>query len=78
VADTFAGSEFRFSKGLQKAVIKLLLAWIGSSSLILALSVAVQGPSSIFYMLLVPLEAITFPVNPQGRSDYFVTLSESE
>ena len=78
VADTFARSEFRFSKGLQAAVIKLLLAWIGSSSLFLALGVAAQGPSSLFYMLLAPLYTLTFPVNPQGRSDYFLNLGERD
>lgn len=77
VADTFAHSEFHFSRGLQKAVIRLLLAWSGSSAIFIAIGFAAVGPSYISAIWPYALGSIiTTPVNPQGRSDYCLALGE--
>jgi hypothetical protein len=72
VAETFGQSEWQFSEGLQTAVIKLFLAWLGSVTLMASASMAFLGTGGIGYALLWPLSFITVPVNPQGRSDYFL------
>jgi hypothetical protein len=73
VAESFAHKEFVFSDGLQTAVIKLLLAWLGTSFAVLLLSVAKWGMSSPLVFAIPFLGMLGTPVNPQGRSDYFLS-----
>lgn len=63
--------EWQFSHGLQQAVIRFVAAWVGlfagySGVLWLA------GKASIWWLAAAPLSALTVPVNPQGRGDYYL------
>lgn len=63
--------EWQFSHALQRAVIRFVAAWVGlfagySAILLLA------GKASIWWLAAAPLSALTVPVNPQGRGDYYL------
>jgi hypothetical protein len=72
VADNFGAAEWQFSQGLQTAVIKLFLAWFGSFVLMAGPSLITAGAGGLAFLFLLPLSFATMPVNPQGRSDYFL------
>ncbi len=78
IMQTFAASEWRFSTGLQKSVIKLFLAWLGSFALMAGPSLISISASGLGYLLLLPLSFMSTPVNPQGRSDYFLSTPSTE
>jgi hypothetical protein len=78
VAETFAASEWHFSEGLQTAVIKLILAWMGSISILAGISMFYISTAASGFLWLMPLQLIYFPVNPQGRSDYYLFQEKDE
>jgi hypothetical protein len=70
---TFAVGEFSFSEGLQTAVIKLLLAWVCSVTIVAGISLILSEETSVKDVFLLPFAILTVPVNPQGRSDYYLS-----
>jgi hypothetical protein len=78
IADSFAASEYCFSEGLQTAVIKLFLAWAGSIILVTGATMLYLGTTVIGHLWLLPLSFISTPVNPQGRSEYFLAAPRAQ
>ncbi len=78
VAQSFAASEYRFSKGLQSAVVRLFLAWAGSVVVVAGATMLYLGSIVIGSFLFLPLNFIVAPVNPQGRSEYFLSPRNAE
>ena len=72
ILQTFAAGEWRFSESLQTAVIKLLLAQLGASFAAILLGVMAPSGASPAAFFLAPWAALGTPVNPQGRSDYYL------
>jgi hypothetical protein len=70
---TFAESEFAFSEGLQTAVIKLLVVQMGTSFAVLIISAIKFGISTPLMLGWPFLQILGTPVNPQGRSEYYLT-----
>lgn len=71
--ETFAAADWRFSEGTQTAVIKLLLAKLGSFLAAMFLGVAAPGSAPMEYIIMAPIGAVLgTPANPQGRSDYYL------
>lgn len=71
ILEVLGEDEWGFSKGLQKAVLRLagfwalaygFIGWIGW----------MYSDLPIPFALLSPLSALTTPVNPQGRGDYYL------
>ena len=75
IAQSFAAAEYRFSEGLQRAVIRLFFAWLGSVTLVTGATISLVGTVAISGLWFLPLTFIGTPVNPQGRSDYFLAES---
>lgn len=73
VATTFASAEYRFSEGLQTAVIKLLLAKFFADFGAILLAALMPGPVALWTFGLPFLLVLGTPVSPQGRSDYFLS-----
>jgi hypothetical protein len=76
ITDTFVKAGYQFSAGAQSAVIKLILAWIGSLLLFGTIGLLVADDGSQTDWAMLPLIGLSFPfsvpVNPQGPSDYFL------
>ena len=71
---TFADGQFRFSAGLQTAVIRLILVWLGSLLFMGAVTCALARmppPKELLFFL--PLSVVGLPVNPQGTSEYHLS-----
>jgi hypothetical protein len=67
------GAEpWSFSRGLQRAVVRFAGAWAALYAS-WGLLVWWLGQTSILWALAAPLSALTIPVNPQGRGDYYLT-----
>lgn len=73
VAITFAYTEYRFSAGLQTAVIKLLLLKFFADFGAVLLAALMPGPVALWTFGLPLLLVVGTPVSPQGRSDYFLS-----
>jgi hypothetical protein len=76
ISQSFAASEYHFSKGLQTAVIRLFFAWVGSLIAVTGVMMLYLGTNVIGSFWLLPLNFIVTPVNPQGRSEYFLAAPE--
>lgn len=73
VAITFTDTEYRFSPGLQTAVIKLLLVKFFADFGAVLLAALLPGPVALWSFGLPFLLLVGTPVSPQGRSDYFLS-----
>ena len=73
VAPTFVYPEYRFSVGLQTAVIKLLLVKFFADFGAIALAALIPGPVALWSFGLPFFLLAGTPVSPQGRSDYFLS-----
>jgi hypothetical protein len=63
--------EWAFSYGLQRAVFRMVgfvTVWYAALFAMMAWS----GAASVWTILMAPLNAVSLPVNPQGRGDYFL------
>ena len=78
VAPTFAATEYRFSEGLQTAVIKLLLAKFFADFGAIVLAALMPGPVALWTFGLPFLLVFGTPVSLQGRSDYFLSESDTK
>jgi hypothetical protein len=63
--------EWAFSRGLQRAVLRFAGAWAGLSTAA-ALVICSLGKAPMLWALMAPFSALTIPVNPQGRGDYYL------
>jgi hypothetical protein len=73
VATTFANTEYRFSEGLQTAVIKLLLVKFFADLGAILLAALMPGPVALWSFGLPFLLVFEATVPAQGRSDYFLS-----
>ena len=64
-------NEWSFSYGLQRAVLRVVGVWVVFYSACM-LTGAMIGAVPYSTLVLAPLGAVTVPVNPQGRGDYFL------
>ena len=62
---------WQFSNGLRRAVLRFIGVWTGVNGALLGFGVAV-GAFPAPALLTLPLYAVSIPVNPQGRGDYFL------
>jgi len=69
--ETGADRDWQFSWGLQRAVLRFLALWMGVYAAVVAWGVA-AGAASLWAMVGIPLSALTVPVNPQGRGDFYL------
>lgn len=65
-------SNWCFSRGLQRAVGRLLGFWLGFYVLLLGSGVAIGG-APVVTLGYIPLSVLGIPVSPQGRGDYFLS-----
>jgi hypothetical protein len=66
-----ADREWQFSSGLRRAVLRLIGVWLALYGSLAASAVIVGAlPPAILFGI--PLSALTIPVNPQGRGDYYL------
>lgn len=70
---TFAENAWNFSEGLQTAVIKLLLVWVCSVTIVAGSSLILSEEASLKDVILLPFAFPNVPVNPQGCSDYYLS-----
>jgi hypothetical protein len=63
--------EWSFSFGARRAVLRFL-GLFGGIGLVTGLGGVLLGAWGLGAALLSPLGAISFPVNPQGRGDYYL------
>lgn len=73
--EVFGQGMWEFSPGLQRAVIRFAVAWVGLWATS-ALAWSALGQASIMWVLAAPLSALTIPVNPQGRGDYYLVAAK--
>ena len=69
--EVLGDDEWTFSPSLRRAVLRVMLLWGGFSALVGAVGVW-AGAIAVTEALLAPLAALTVPVNPQGRGDYYL------
>jgi hypothetical protein len=65
-----------FSPGLRRAVLRFAGAWVALSA-VGAVIWSLLGQASILWVLATPFSALTIPVNPQGRGDYYLTMDKT-
>ncbi|HVR90055.1 MAG TPA: hypothetical protein VHG29_03030 [Novosphingobium sp.] len=63
--------EWSFSFGLRKAVLRVVGVWVATYSAMI-LAAVTMGAFPVSALLLAPFGALAFPVNPQGRGDYYL------
>lgn len=63
--------EWTFSRGLQQAIFRFCGAWAAIWTALAGLGWLVGG-APLLYLFVAPLNALTIPVNPQGRGDYYL------
>lgn len=69
--EVLGAEQWAFSSGLQRAVIRFAGAWAGIWTT-WAIAAWLLGQASILWVFAAPLNAVTIPVNPQGRGDYYL------
>ncbi len=62
----------QFSRGLQRAVLRFLAIWVAMYGAGLAYTVYL-GAATAWAFFGLPFAALTVPVNPQGRADFYLT-----
>jgi hypothetical protein len=66
-----ADREWQFCEGLRRAVLRFLALWVALYGATMALAVA-MGSLPAWSLAAVPFAALTVPVNPQGRGDFYL------
>jgi len=74
IASTPGFGENCFSYALQRAVVKVMILWALIFGLPMSIAMIITTEGSPLPVLLMPLSMLTIPVNPQGHSDYFLSL----
>ncbi len=69
--EVLGDEEWGFSYGLRRAMLRVAGFWVTLSAAS-TLAVVAMGGVPMSALLLAPLGAVTVPVNPQGRGDYFL------
>lgn len=69
--EVLGDEEWGFSYGLRRAMLRVAGLWVALSAATM-LAGAALGALPLSALLLAPLTAVTIPVNPQGRGDYFL------
>ena len=79
--DSYCEKEWIFSYGLRRAVFRLWAMWaiVVFFSFLAVEAVSTETEEGSFGGLAIFfLGAVSFPVNPQGRSDYYLSSSDTE
>lgn len=63
--------EWAFSHGLRRAVLRSMGLW-AACNIVPGILAVYAGILPAFVLLAFPLTALTVPVNPQGRGDYYL------
>ncbi len=74
--NTFANLDYSFSEGLQTAVIRFLLIWVGSLCLGLTILALISGVNPFRVYPYAIFGIIGVPVNPQGVGDYYLSKAD--
>lgn len=69
--EVLGDEEWAFSHGLQRAVFRFCGSWAALWTTAAGLLWLYGAP--FIYVLMAPFNAITIPVNPQGRGDYYLS-----
>jgi hypothetical protein len=69
--------NWEFSPGLQRVVLRFIAILLGIWAPLFGAGIASGGMSVLLALVWWPLQAISFPVNPQGRGDYYLTKAEA-
>jgi hypothetical protein len=67
--------EWGYCPGLRRAVLRVLAVWAGMVAAAYGVGFVI-GTLAIFDIWLIPLSAVSLPVNPQGRGDYYLCDAE--
>lgn len=76
IADTPGFGTENFSYGLQRAIIRFLLIWLGLVFLMGLAKTAVQPENWLADLVMAPLFTLSVPVNPQGFGSYLLSNEE--
>lgn len=66
-----ADRDWQFSEGLRRAVLRFLALWAGLYGAAMTLTVA-AGVFPAWALAGISFAALTVPVNPQGRGDFYL------
>ncbi len=73
--EVLGDDEWGFNYGLRRAVLRLIAFWTGLY-LLFMISIIVEGGLPIMALVYAPFSALSLPVNPQGRGDYYLADTE--
>jgi Putative prokaryotic signal transducing protein len=73
--EVFGEEMWAFNQGLQQAVLRFAGVWAALWTA-WALIWWSLGQASLSWVLAAPFNALTIPVNPQGRGDYYLVASK--
>jgi hypothetical protein len=68
--------EWSFSKGPRRAILKMWAAVTVAALAVCGFFGVIFGVWSLYAAAVSPLLALPFPVNPQGRGDYFLRAAD--
>ena len=63
--------EWSFCPGVRRAALQFIALWLVLYGSVVALGIA-AGHVAAWWLLSAPLSALTVPVNPQGRGDFYL------
>ena len=66
-----ANRDWQFCTGVRRAVLRFLAVWLGLNGVVMAMGTA-AGVFGAWWILGLPFGALTVPVNPQGRGDFYL------
>ena len=66
-----ANRDWQFCTGVRRAVLRFLAVWLGLNGVVMAMGTA-AGVFGAWWILGLPFSALTVPVNPQGRGDFYL------
>ena len=75
--EVFGQSNWHFSFGLRRAVLRFLGLWGGIHAVIFGVS-AFAGLLPVYEVFLVPIVSLAVPVNPQAPPEFFLRSGASE
>lgn len=75
IIEVLGANEWEFSRGLQRAVLRVAGFWAVMYGLIGGLG-WLSGDFPLLAATMAPLSALSTPVNPQGRGDYYLVAAD--
>ncbi len=75
IVEVVGENEWEFSYGLRRAIFRVAGFWAAMYGIIGGFG-WLTGDFPLFAAMLAPLSALSTPVNPQGRGDYYLVATE--